>query len=91
MIPKELTHDCDMRQYKKFQRDYLSWMVASFLGGQEPENNVFYDMLISRLDGAWQDRVKHLPRSSTKEEIFQEMDRRLLGLYPLHNCHIIFF
>ena len=34
MILKELQHDCDMQTYKKFHRDFLSWMTASFLGGQ---------------------------------------------------------
>ena len=65
-------------------------MVNSFVGQQEPENSLYHDMMISRLDSTWQDRIKHMARSSTTEDMFKEIDRHMLSLHPLHNCRIIF-
>ena len=80
-----MVHDCDPRQFSKFQRDYTCWMVNSFIGQQEPENSLYHDMMISRLDSTWQDRIKHMDRSSTKEALWTEMDRHMLSLQLMHN------
>ena len=64
-------------------------MQTSFLGStQLPANEVYYDFLVSVLDETWQDRLKQLPRSSTLEAVFEEIDNILLGLHPLHNRRI---
>ena len=67
-------------------------MQTSFLGStQLPANEVYYDFLVSVLDETWQDRLKQLPRSSTLDAVFEEIDKQLLGFHPLHNRRIVFF
>ena len=70
LCPKELPADCDPRQYTKFQRDYTAWMVNSFIGKQKPDDTLYYDMMVSRLNSTWQSRIRHMQGNSTKKRAF---------------------
>ena len=66
-------------------------MVNNFIGQNGPDDRIFYDMLISRLDSVWQSRIRQIQGNSTKEELWREMDKHMLALHPMHNRRILFF
>ena len=84
-----LSSDCTPHEFKKFRRDFNAWMANTFPNGYS--ERIFYDSLLNKLNSGWQARLCQMPKYSMEAELWDEMDRHMLSLHPLHNRRIHFF
>ena len=90
LLPVILGEDCNTLEFRKFKREFDTWLSASYPDGHQ--GGEMWGTLNSRLDATWQDRLLSIEGIQTAEldTIWIEMDKIMMTLHPTHTRRMKF-
>ena len=90
LLPVILGEDCNTLEFRKFKREFDTWLSASYPDGHQAGE--MWGTLNSRLDATWQDRLLSIEGIQTAELaiIWTEMDKIMMTLHPTHTRRMKF-
>ena len=82
LAPDKLAHDCTALECKMFLVKFKEWLKACY-----NTDHTFTEMtrfLPIKLDNGWIPRLGDLPTFGNEDKIYEEMEREMRALQPLH-------
>jgi hypothetical protein len=90
ILPAILGEDCNTLEFRKFKREFDTWLSSSYPDGHHWGE--MWGTLNSRLDATWQDRLLGIEgiEKAELETIWAEIDKIMRSLHPTHTRRMKF-
>ena len=90
ILPAILGEDCNTLEFRKFKREFDTWLSSSYPDGHQ--GGEMWGTLNSRLDATWQDRLLGIEgiEKAELETVWTEMDKIMMSLHPTHTRRMKF-